>query len=129
MKKYGEILNDESWKDRAIPLSVDIKTWKESDDYLIGELVDIKPFSGGEFETNCMQYTFKTDDGLVSTILGSSMDKIFEREDYRGRVIHIKYKGKLELDDGKRCNKFQIMDVTDLFNKIKEHSSDPEDAS
>jgi hypothetical protein len=129
MTKYGEILNDESWKDRAIPLSVDIKTWKESGDYLIGELIDIKPFSGGEFETSCMQYTFKNEDGLVSTILGSSMDKIFEREDYRGRVIHIEYKGKLELDDGKRCNKFQIMDVTDLFNRTSKLAVNKPDAS
>jgi hypothetical protein len=129
MTYYGEILKDESWKDRAIPLSVDIKTWKESGDYLIGQLVDIKPFSGGEFETNCMQYTFKNEDGLISTILGSSMDKIFEREDYRGRVIHIEYKGKIELDDGKRCNKFHIMDVTDIWNSINKPTPESTDAS
>lgn len=127
--KYNDIIPQAENDDYGKPLSVDIKTWKEVGDSIIGELVEIKPFEGGDFETKCNQYLFKTDDGLASCILGSSMDKIFEVEDYVGRILYIKYKGKLELEDGRRCNKFQISDMTDVFHNMLKTQKDDIDAA
>lgn len=122
--KYEDFAKDNEIEQVGEPISIEIKAWKEEGDYLIGELIEIKAFEGSNFDTECKQYTFKTDNGLVSCILGGSMDKLISPKEHLNRVLHIKYKGKLDLDDGKRCNKFQIFDVTDAFNKVSQLSKD-----
>src|SRR4030042_6012415 len=103
---YESILEEFEGEIIGEPISIDIKSWKDDGDHLIGELLEIKDFEGGNFETTCKQYLFKTDEGLITTILGGSMEKIFAESDYIGKVLYIKYKGKIELEDGKRCNRF-----------------------
>ena len=71
-------------------------------------MIDIIPFDKGQYDTTCNQYILETDDGLVSTIMGSGTDKQLEGVKLKGSVVLIMFKGKLELPNGKMCNKFKV---------------------
>lgn len=90
------------------PLTTDIKSWKEPGEQIVGVINAVKPFEGGKFENTCNQYILDTDSGLVSTVLGSSVDKQLEGKILINKCVVITYNGKVELDGGKQCNKFDI---------------------
>jgi len=113
--KYEEFLTSNDPNDAGEPVSIDIHTWEKDGTRIIGELKDVQPFEGGEFEQKCMRYIFKTDKGLISTILGSSVDKQIPPDKYIGRVLCITFNGQISLKDGRRCNRFTVVDVTDAF--------------
>jgi hypothetical protein len=118
--KYKEFVEDNDIDDIGKPISIDIKAWKEAGDTLTGELLQIGKFEGGKFESECNTYLFKTDEGLVTTILGASIDKAMEENDLIGRILHIRYKGKTDLGDGRSCNRFGIVDITEAWKKAVE---------
>jgi hypothetical protein len=113
--RYEDFLINNDPNDAGDPVSIDIHTWETDGARIIGELKEITDFEGGEFEQKCKRYIFKTDKGLVSTILGSSVDKQISPEKYIGRVLCITYNGQISLKDGRRCNRFTVVDVTDAF--------------
>lgn len=113
--KYEDFLTQNDPNDAGEPVSIDIHTWETDGTRIIGELKDIQPFEGGEFEQKCNRYIFKTDKGLISTILGSSVDRQIQPEKYIGKVLCITYGGQINLKDGRRCNRFTVVDVTDAF--------------
>jgi len=115
--KYEEFLTNIDPSDAGEPVSIDIHTWESDGTRIIGELKDVQTFEGGEFEQKCMRYIFKTDKGLISTILGAAVDKQIPPEKYLGHVLCITYNGQISLKDGRRCNRFTVVDVTDAFNK------------
>jgi hypothetical protein len=113
--KYEDFLKANDPNDAGEPVSVDIHTWETDGTTIIGELKDIQPFEGGAFEQKCNRYLFKTDKGLISTILGASIDKQIQPEKYIGRVLCVTFKGQIILKDNKKCNRFTVVDVTDAF--------------
>jgi len=113
--KYEDFLKAIDPSDAGEPVSVDIHTWETDGTTIIGELKDITDFEGGEFEQKCKRYIFKTDKGLISTILGASIDKQIQPEKYIGRVLCVTFNGQISLKDGRRCNRFTVVDVTDAF--------------
>lgn len=113
--KYEDFLTSVDISDAGDPVSVDIHTWETDGTRIIGELKDITDFEGGEFEQKCKRYIFKTDKGLISTILGSSVDKQIQPDKYIGHVLCITFNGQINLKDGRRCNRFTVVDVTDAF--------------
>jgi len=115
--KYEDFLTSNDPNEKGEPVSIDIHTWESDGTRIIGELKDVQPFEGGEFEQKCMRYIFKTDKGLISTILGSSVDKQIPPEKYIGRVLCITFNGQISLKDGRRCNRFTVVDVTEAFSK------------
>jgi len=113
--KYEDFLTQNDPNEAGEPVSIDIHTWETDGTRIIGELKDIQPFEGGEFEQKCNRYIFKTDKGLISTILGSSVDRQIQPEKYIGKVLCITYNGQISLKDGRRCNRFTVVDVTEAF--------------
>jgi hypothetical protein len=118
--KYEDFLKAIDPSDAGEPVSVDIHTWETDGTTIIGELKDITDFEGGEFEQKCKRYIFKTDKGLISTILGASIDKQIQPEKYIGRVLCVTFNGQISLKDGRRCNRFTVVDVTDVFRHWEE---------
>lgn len=112
---YEQFLAGNDPNECGDPVSIDIHTWSRDGERLIGELREISDFTGGSFEQKCKRYLFATDNGLVTTILGASIDKQIQPEKYIGRVLCITYKGKITLDDGRSCNRFTVVDLTDAF--------------
>lgn len=96
-------------------LSQEIKQWENEGDELIGEVVEVQRFRGGQYDTECNQYILNTDNGLVSTILGTAVDKSLAEVNVIGRILYILYRGKKHLKDGRQVNLFTVQDVTDLF--------------
>lgn len=118
---YEQFLISNEPMDCGEPLSIDIHTWERDGERLIGELKDIQPFEGGKFDQGCMRYIFKTDTGLKSTILGQSIDKQLNPQTLIGRILCVYYGGKITLDDGRACNRFTVVDVTDAFQHWEKH--------
>lgn len=105
-----EITNDVDL-DGFDQVTTDILSWKDAEEgtYIVGTIVDIFPFTGGQFETDVMQYIISTKDGLVSTVLGSATDKQLKGVVKKGDKVYIEFKGKAHLDDGRSVNKFRVM--------------------
>jgi len=108
---YQEQLAKAKRKGTAKSLMVDIHTWKEPGDELVGKVMEVKPFEGGKFDSTCMKYIMDTDNGMITTILGAAADKQFEGKDVTGKVLWITYKGKTDLEGGKQCNRFDIREL------------------
>jgi len=108
MPKYNEMLAKAMEKDKVQDITHDIHTWSEEGQKLVGRVMDIVPFDKGKFETDVKQYIMDTDDGLVSTVLGSSTDKQLAHITIKGAVIAIEFRGKFQLEDGRQCNKFKV---------------------
>lgn len=85
-----------------------IQSWSEEGETLIGKVVEIGPFNEGTFETEVSAYLIDTDDGLISTVMGSATDKQLADLEIIGKLIHIEYRGKKQLADGKQVNHFKI---------------------
>lgn len=89
-----------------------IHVWSDEGRLLTGKVRAIKPFTGGKFDAEVNAYLIETDEGLVSTIFGSYTDGQLEGLDLVGKVIHIEYDGKKDLEDGRKVNLFNV-DVLD----------------
>ena len=100
---YRKAVEEESLKD----LSFDIIRWEESGQSVLGEVVGFEDFEAGEYDMQCFQWKIKTDEGLVSCVLGSVADKRMENV-VVGDLIYIEYQGKKELPNGRRVNLFKI---------------------
>lgn len=108
---YQQQLEKAKKSGKAKCLMVDIFTWKEPGQELVGKVLEVKPFEGGKFDSTCMKYIMETDDGMITTILGAAADKQFEGKDVTGKVLWITYKGKVDLDNGKKCNRYDIREL------------------
>jgi len=84
--------------------------WKpeEEGERLIGVVKKIAPFTEGQFDTEVKMYLIETDNGLVSTVLGSATDKQLDKWDLNGKLIAITYHGKNTLADGRQVNNYQV---------------------
>lgn len=114
--KYEDYLKGRNGKPEGDNLVTMIQTWKEEGQYIIGRLKSIDKFEGGNFDSECKQYLFETDDGLVSTVMGAAVDKQLEKCDVIGDILFVEYQGKIALDDGRHVNKFVILNITKDFN-------------
>jgi hypothetical protein len=94
-------------------LNLEIKSWDAERDEFTGKLSSVSNFEGGKFDGTCKQYVFEGDDGMVSMVLGSAMDKALEGKVHAGMVLNVLYKGKKHLDDGRQVNCFVVTDITD----------------
>lgn len=108
-------------------LTFNIKSWNESGDFLVGKVKKIEDFQGSKFETVCKSYLLETDEGLISTVLGASSDKQLEGLDLIGHILYIEYLGQIDLEGGKRCNRFSVIDVTKKYNAMNIKKKDKKD--
>lgn len=110
---YKEIYEEAMDRGKAKHLTIDIHSWHEPGETLVGELVKIEPFKAGKYDNEVNQYIIQTDDGIVSTVLGRYTDnQIKDRLDL-GDVIAITFKGQVSLDDGRKVNRFDVMKLED----------------
>lgn len=95
-------------KGKTKTLTTMIHTWEAEGEELIGKVIDVKPFKEGKFDTEVDCYYIDTDDGIVTTVLGSATDKQLKEIDPVGQMIYIKYNGKKLLADGRSVNNFHV---------------------
>lgn len=95
-------------KGKAVQVTRQIVIWDEEGQVLTGKVLEVQPFTDGIFETEVAMYIIETDNGIVSTVLGSATDKQLAKIDVRGSRMHIEYKGKRALKDGRAVNIFNV---------------------
>lgn len=105
---YAEQLAKAQEKGKVKERTFAIISWHEPGDELTGKLLNVSAFKGGKFETEVNQYLIETDDGVVSTVLGSYADSQIMGSVQVGDLVHILYQGKAQLDDGRSVNRFNI---------------------
>ena len=106
---YKEQMDQARHKGKAKAITVDIHTWTEEGQELIGMVNQIKPFVSGKFDTDVLQYTLETDDGLKSTVLGAATDKQLEGRIKEGSIVCITFHGKKEIGQGRNVNRFEVI--------------------
>ena len=89
-------------------VSIEFYQWEEEGQVLIGRLLEWEIFEDSEYDQVCNKYIFDTDDGLAGVICGTSMDKLIERKDLKGKILSIEYLGKKDLKGGKVVNRFRV---------------------
>lgn len=95
-------------KGKVQRLTRQIWTWDEEGQVLIGKVTAIEPFSEGMFDTEVKSYIIETEEGTITTVLGSATDKQLAKVDPVGRNIFIEYLGKKALKDGRSVNLFNV---------------------
>jgi len=104
-------------KGTAVELALELQVWEETGQVLFGKLLDFEPFTSGDYETECQRYTFQTDEGRVSTILGSVGDRALASPANKGRLFRIMFNGKKTGKKGKSYNDFSILMIPEMVKQ------------
>lgn len=94
-------------------VSYDITKWEREGEVLIGKLLKVEKKSskelGGKYDGEVNVYLFDTDEGLVSCVCGTTVDRIMgDGQDFIGRVCAIEFQGKRQLEGGREFNRFRV---------------------
>lgn len=95
-------------------VSFSITQWEEEGKVLIGKLVKVEKVSskelGGTFEGEVNKYLFDTDEGRVSCVCGTSVDRVIDahKEKFVGYTMAIEYQGKRTLSGNREFNLFRV---------------------
>lgn len=127
--RFEDLMNVPNLEEHGEYVSIDIHTWKTDGETFIGELKEVSDFEGGNFEKKCKKYLFKTDRGLKTTILGASVDTQIDPDKYIGHVLLITYRGQIQLDNGRSCNRFTVVDVTKQWIEMQKRPKEQQHAS
>lgn len=90
------------------PMTYKSVSFEKSGQNIIGELVDIQPTHFDKTDSTVNKYILKTDDGLVSVILGAIGDGQLDGRVYSGDVLSITFIEKKQLTGGRTANIFDI---------------------
>ena len=119
MSNYKEQFEAAVKRGQTEELVTAIKKWESEGDSLIGRLEAITEFTSSDYETPCKCYTFSTDEGLVTCVLGAVGDKVLNNDNNLGSVFAIIFKGQGETTKGQRYNVFSIQRVIPESRKNK----------
>jgi hypothetical protein len=107
MGKY-EVYLDEKVLEQSTDLVAEIHDFEEHGSVIIGKLLKIGKYHSEKYNKDQNEYIFDTDDGLKKVVLNDNADKCFTDPDYVGRIIYIKFEGRIKLNSGKEFKKFTI---------------------
>lgn len=117
----NDVINEFDGEIQGEPLNVEIHSWRTEGDWIAGQLKEVNEFKEGNFDNTCKQYILKTDDGLVSCVLGQAVDKQIGAKLKIDNFYYIKFKGQLDLGDGRSVNRFSVIDVTEWIKHKRKH--------
>ncbi len=106
---YKEQFDEAMASGKATELTVGIVKFTEEGQMLTGRLLSTRDFSEGDFEQNALCYLLDTDIGRQSCVLGSATDKQIADSIAVGDVIRIVFHGQIEIEGGRRVNKFEVL--------------------
>ena len=95
-------------------VSFSITQWEDEGKVLIGKLVKVEKVSskelGGTFEGEVNKYLFDTDEGRVSCVCGTSVDRVIDahKDKFVGYTMAIEYQGKRTLSGNREFNLFRV---------------------
>ena len=111
MSTYKEIYEQAVKNAGLKPLTPRYIKWEKKGDVILGafrsKTTVTSSLGGGEYN----QYLFDTDEGLVKFALGRSADAEIGVQLVPGHVYLIEYLGQVEIDRGRRVNRFACQHV------------------
>ena len=111
MATYKEIYEQAVKSNGLKPLTPRYMKWEKKGDVILGafksKTIVTSSLGGGEY----YQYLFDTDEGLVKFALGRSADAEIGIQMIPGHVYLIEYLGKVDIDRGRRVNRFSCQHV------------------
>ena len=111
---YGKLLREYLEMPKAVCLTTEIVRFEVPGQTLLGKIVEIKDFEHASNDRPCKQYLIDTTTGRKSFVLGSRLDNEISGVELVGKILAIQYNGKVDLDNGRRLNLFNIVDLTGL---------------
>jgi len=107
MGKYTEYLKQDVI-DQSKDLICEIHDFEKDGSIILGRLVNIVPYHSEKFNKDQKKYIIDTDDGLKSVLLNQNADNSIGNGEYNGRIIYIRYEGKIKISDNKDFKTFVI---------------------
>ena len=121
-ESYQELYEEAVAENRAKDMAYRIHKWSDDGDALTGVLVSIQPFKETKFDTTCNSYLFDTDEGLVSTVCGKTVDSVLSEKNV-GDLVHLVYKGRSTLPGGRVMNVFGVYIVQGISKDASKSKS------
>ena len=112
-----EIIDKAVQDGKGVEQSLELFNWEDEGQSLKGRLLSYEDFTGGDFDTVCQRYTFETDEGKVSTVLGTVGDRALKSPENKGRLFCIQFRGKKEGKKGTKFNDFSILLIPEMGHK------------
>jgi len=114
MGKYEKYL-DEMYVNSADDLVADIHDFEEHGSVIVGRLQRVSRYHSEKFNKDQNEYIFDTDDGLKKVLLNENTDKCMNDPTLIGKILYIRYEGKIKLDSGKEFKKFTIKLIKEVL--------------
>lgn len=124
---YAQELQNYRQKPAVKNLVTEIIRFQIPGQFILGKIIEVKPFQTGKMDKECNQYTMDTVTGTKRFLLGNRLDNELEGIDLVGRILCVQFNGKVDLDGGRTLNLFNIDDLTDVdISKIEKAIEDGE---
>ena len=117
MSTYKEMLDSAVSKVTAVELTVDIVKFEDEGQFIVGRMMGFAVFTESEYNEKCMKYTFDTDHGNVSCVLGAKRDEILALDDNIGKIFCITFQGKGKTKKDTDFNKFSVLKIPESTGK------------
>ncbi|MDD5360444.1 MAG: hypothetical protein PHI02_09285 [Sulfurovaceae bacterium] len=111
---YSKMLKEYRSKPKVKSLTTEIVRFEVPGQFLLGKITKVTDFETNKYDTACKKYLMDTVAGTKSFILGERLDNELEGVELVGKTLLVQYNGKVELDNGKRVNLFNIDDLSDI---------------
>lgn len=111
---YGKMLREYLEKPNAICLTTEIVRFELPGQTLLGKIVGVKDFEHASNDKPCKQYLIDTTTGRKSFVLGARLDNEISGVELVGKILAVQYNGKVELENGRRVNLFNIVDLSGI---------------
>lgn len=105
---YADMYNTAKHSGKLTRLTYRIHTWSEESPLVIGKIIGVTLFEDGRFDQAVNAYRIRTNEGIISCILGRYTDAQLVKVDLIDKIIAITYLGKKELPDDRKVNLFDI---------------------
>jgi len=108
MSNYQEQYAAAEKAGKAESLNIIIQRWTEAGQTVVGKVVLIEDMRVSKFKNAVKRYLMRTDNGLVSCVLGAAADAGFASMFRIGQLVAITYRGKQQLEGGRSMNVFNV---------------------
>lgn len=109
MGKYQDIYDDSVENESSKQVGTKTYKFKEVGERVIGMLLNVEQVKNKRFKHAVNKYTFETDEGVLSVILGQAADKIYGPALKPGDVYGITYDGDQKLSRGNTMHQYTIL--------------------
>lgn len=121
---YQDLYERAKREDRIADLTPTFHEWKKEGEFIVGEFVHKAEVTSSLGSGTYYQYLFRTDDGLVKFAVGQATDKEVGPSLVPGRVYAVEYRGQVKIAQGRKVNKFKVLEIDTSETAAAESGAD-----